>query len=1175
MSTQREQDITGTPNWELARDIIAQLREMPAATAEAEIEVRLYNALGFLFPGLRYPEIATQYPSGDGPIDVYCRNAVFETKRQGRKDDARVKGDGSVETPEEQAVRYLDALTAQPNMFAGAAIGWRAGVTDGKEWSFYDYDQDGPEGAKLTPVRTLRLDAPDDDDTLLACLYDFVNRTVKATPPTHDVRWAEGLAQPFCDLASRCENSPDYAVKRSLWRGVLRGAFLNPQGDAAAERDLFARHTMLVVAARAVAETLRPPELRAELRAPEAGAPDAASAIRDRLAEGFAAWLRDAGGDAGAAAIDALMQEVDRYAWSAVNRDTLKDLYHAVIPRRIRHDFGEYYTPDWLARAVCEEVMDAKWRRETIARAVAGQQAGPAVLDPSCGSGTFLYHATQLLLEDAGRHPELAGSPQAQVEIVNGLVVGIDLHPVAVELSKATKMLAFGELAAHYPAVADVDTVYLGDSLQWEIGSNRPSIEFGEMVEIPADTPDNPIRLPRSLLVQERFPQMLRRLFDYANRPETPHTEANLLALLNLPNTADREAVIAVYRRFREYIADGRDNVWQWYIANLVQPLRLANLPVSRMVGNPPWVVYNAMDNDRQNAFRRHAAARGLWAGAHLATQNDLAATFVATCVDYYLQTGGKFGFVLPYAALRARHWEAFRTGDWSLRPDAERGTHVDLSQDAWDFYGVNAPPFPQANSAAVFGAKTPANRQSSQRKPLDSISEAAGSNIRGRMAWPEVKARLQWRRRDEYPVAPSPAYAGAFRNGATLFPQPLVVFEQPESRALGRVYFRTNAGKGAWQGREREGQVEERFVKPALFSRLLLPFGAVGYWHIIAPFAADGNSLIDGLPDDPTAGRFREYWDLADYHWQQHSSGRPPLTLRDQIDYQGKLSSQLGGEHPAKVVYRKSGSWLESAVISGNLIADGTLYWYASADGNEAHYLAAVFNSRCLAEFFKVAGRSSDRDFHTGPVRNLPIPAYDAGNKHHANLAELSQLAHRRVAALVVERQALRRRINRNDVLRDRAMQSILAGIDESVRAILPAFSKLEPGIPAPEPAYEPTAWDYLAIAGREFEAGNAQEGADRLWDAAVHTLTAVAREKGWAIAGTHPDDLYPIAERLAEVDVQEGEILLTEFSCARYYQYQVGYGYFDLEDGDDAYAMRLVRKFIERVNRLSAGHG
>ena len=55
MTTHQHRDIAGTPNWAPARDIIAQLREMPAATAEAEVEVRLYNILGFLFPGLRYP----------------------------------------------------------------------------------------------------------------------------------------------------------------------------------------------------------------------------------------------------------------------------------------------------------------------------------------------------------------------------------------------------------------------------------------------------------------------------------------------------------------------------------------------------------------------------------------------------------------------------------------------------------------------------------------------------------------------------------------------------------------------------------------------------------------------------------------------------------------------------------------------------------------------------------------------------------------------------------------------------------------------------------------------------------------------------------------------------------------------------------------------------------------
>ena len=395
-----QQDVTGEPRWQLAREIVAQLRQMPVSTAESESETRLWAILGFLFPNLNYPEIATQYPSGDGPIDVYCRNVVFEAKKQGKKDDARTKPDGTTETPEEQAIRYLKALTSQPSLFDDSSIGWRAGITDGKEWSFYDYNRDAVP--PLTLVRELRLRRPEDDDELLAYLHQFVDREVKSPPPTDNVNWANDMAAPFIALAAACENTPAYDVKRTLWRDLLRGAFITPPDAAATERDLFARHTMLVVTARSVAETLNPPRQQADDRA----------ALHHKLAEGFAAWLLDAAEADGEKVLDGLVAEVNCYDWSVASRDTLKDLYHAVIPRNIRHDFGEYYTPDWLARAVCEEVMDADWRKETIAMAVAGQLNGPAVLDPSCGSGTFLYHATQLLLTEAAQHPELKGSPE-------------------------------------------------------------------------------------------------------------------------------------------------------------------------------------------------------------------------------------------------------------------------------------------------------------------------------------------------------------------------------------------------------------------------------------------------------------------------------------------------------------------------------------------------------------------------------------------------------------------------------------------------------------------------------------------------------------------------------------------------------------------------------------------
>ena len=366
------------------------------------------------------------------------------------------------------------------------------------------------------------------------------------------------------------------------------------------------------------------------------------------------------------------------------------------------------------------------------------------------------------------------------------------------------------------------------------------------------------------------------------------------------------------------------------------------------------------MADDRQNTFRQHAVERNLWAGRHLATQNDLAATFVATCVDFYLQSGGAFGFVLPYAALRARHWASFRTGEWSLQRDAERGTHVDLSKDAWDFYRVNAPPFPQANSSVVFGTKVRADRQSPNLKPLASVQEATGSGITTNMAWEDVKPKLTFNRRRGWLTRPSPAYAEAFRTGATLFPQSLVIFERPQSRSRGVVYFKTNTAKGAWRGTDRTGEVEERFVKPAIFSRLLLPFGSSGHSHVIAPFADDGESILQDWPQDDDVRRFNFYWSSANADYVQIKAPKSPDTLAQRIDLFGNLSAQLRGSSSSKVAYNASGSNLVAAVVSSGFVLSHTLYWADDNSRDANHYLSAIFNARCLNEFYRDACRAS-----------------------------------------------------------------------------------------------------------------------------------------------------------------------------------------------------------------------
>jgi hypothetical protein len=62
------------------------------------------------------------------------------------------------------------------------------------------------------------------------------------------------------------------------------------------------------------------------------------------------------------------------------SRDLLKKLYQQLFPKSVRHDLGEYYTPDWLAEHVLNEL---------------GYVGDPdkRLLDPACGSGTFLVMA--------------------------------------------------------------------------------------------------------------------------------------------------------------------------------------------------------------------------------------------------------------------------------------------------------------------------------------------------------------------------------------------------------------------------------------------------------------------------------------------------------------------------------------------------------------------------------------------------------------------------------------------------------------------------------------------------------------------------------------------------------------------------------------------------------------
>ena len=161
-----------------------------------------------------------------------------------------------------------------------------------------------------------------------------------------------------------------------------------------------------------------------------------------------------------------------------------------------------------------------------------------------------------------------------------------------------------------------------------------------------------------------------------------------------------------------------------------------------------------------------------------------------------------------------------------------------------------------------------------------------------------------------------------------------------------------------------------------------------------------------------------RNRWIAVNRAWEENKRQGYRLTLIKQLDYYGKLSSQLAwhgdkGDRPIRVVYAGSGAPTAAILTDDQAIIDYKLFWVTCASVQEANYLLAIINSDALyaaAAPIMSKGQWGARDLQKHLWR-LPIPEFDAGDSLHVSIADAG-----RVAALGVERELgnLRQRYER-----------------------------------------------------------------------------------------------------------------------------------------------------------------
>ena len=988
------------------------LRRHNEGHSETDIRsaVRDFIIQGGLVAASEVTQEESPTPGVAGRVDLVARDAFFEFKRN--------LYSGSVIDP--QHIKQLDEYLLDA---LNAGRGIRVGVlTDGKRWLLRrvgdaDVDVFSPAPFILeTPSGGLRL-------------YEWLRDRVFEERATNIAPTPENLVREFGDarratnqdlltlgiLYERNAERETIRVKRRLWEDLLRAALGEVAGAAAELDDLFIRHTYLSAVIGIAVQAAFGIDIH-ELSAEE---PDdllhgrrlrSATGLNGIVESDFFAWPTEVPG--GGEFVRQLSNRVGRFDWREPPSDIAAQLYEIIIPPEERRQLGEYYTPKWLADAMVSEMVDTPLTQR--------------VLDPACGSGTFVVAMVERFM-DAARESNL--EPQEVLTRLRAAVTGIDVHPAAVHLARASWALAARaaiDAAADYSAEISAP-IYLGDALQLRYRTGDMFAEHTVAIETREEDLGNPtLTFPMSLVERaETFDSLMSDIADAIERGNDP-----LLALDDnrVTDPSERATIAQSIATMQLLHREGKNHIWAYYTRNMVRPVVLSRNKVDLIISNPPWLNYrNTSSILREELEGQSRNLYGIWQGGRYASSQDVAGLFYTRSVDLYLREGGAIGMVLPHSALQSGQYARWRSGHWHSPPRNGNGNgngngrngprtsdHVLKvnfeHKQAWDLEGLEPNNFFPVASCVVFARRVSGDDNA---EPLTGEAErwqgpAGVLNVR------RVRSSIT-----DTSVSGDSPYDGYSREGASIYPRCLFFVQETETRAIIRarrtitvIPRRGSQDKAPWKNLNLDsitGQtIESAHVYEVHLGETVVPYATLEPLNAVLP--VQRNDYVIPTDSDGPGGirlgglqrRMRERWQTVNSLWETHKRPANRLNLLERLDYHRELSEQLdwqqeSGIRPMRVVYTASGTPTAALVGDSDAIFDKTLYWITCKDEQEAYYLLAIINSDTLAD---AVNRYTTPNW-TGRTRHLlkhiwklPIPEFDAGDALHQAVSDAGAAA-------------------------------------------------------------------------------------------------------------------------------------------------------------------------------------
>lgn len=796
-------------------------------------------------------------------------------------------------------------------------------------------------------------------------------------------------------MLASAKQDPSCQVKFNEWDKLLAKAY----GHSVARDELFLRHTYLSVLVKLLAYTALFKKRPKGQQLSEIITGKAFTNLPNLAEEDFFCWVLTPPVEKEALELlRGLAQHLAVYDLTKVDEDLLKELYENLVDRETKHDLGEVYTPDWLVELTLREAEFGMGKR---------------LLDPACGSGTFLFTAVRLLREQG-----LGGTTLVDEALQS--IIGVDVHPLAVTISKVNYVLALTpDLAVYTKAV--VIPVYMANSLE------GISPTGGQMVDISTGGKDY-FHIPTSMA---EHPASLDKVIDEMGKYTSGDTDVALEGFSAQLESQGYKDWVYLWRGnlklMRKLVKQKRDTIWTFILKNYYRPAYLHRHPFDIVAGNPPWLSYRYItDAEYQAQVKSLTFSYGLLGkkDIKLYTHMELATLFFMLSTDAYLKKDGVIAFVMPRSVLTGakqhQRFQEFLQGKYEHTP-TQLEKLLDLEEVSPLF---NVP-------ACVLIARKHGEVEKVSIKILK--GELPGRNVKWSTAKAELKIATKQKPADRiFPSAPEPSqYLKQIKKGATIVPRSFW-FIQPIASAFGinqaKPAVETHpeaqrTAKKPWQNIHLKGEVEAQYLYATILGRQVLPFGYTELSLVVLPIE-DKPSGLSMVNKETALGKghlgLYEWLKRIEALWISGRKERSPQDAYSRLDYQHLLTAQ----HPTgyhTVVYNRAGTNLASCVISSPLsrtglpvcgfVADADTYYYQTKDDTEAHYLCAFLNAPYVDEIIKphqTGGQWGERDIHRRPFEYVPIPRFNPQDEKHQRLAELSRECHQKVAQLKLEGKTL-----------------------------------------------------------------------------------------------------------------------------------------------------------------------